>query len=119
MTYIDAMLAAVPEANKESYITHAREVSPIFIEYGALKVVDAWGETVPEGEVTSMPQAVKKAADEVVVFSYIIWPSKEVRDEGMGKAMQDPRMSPDNCPMPFDGKRLIFGGFDVINELTG
>lgn len=77
-------------------------------------MVDCWGDDVPEGEVTSFPLAVKCQENEVVCFSWITWPSKEARDAGMAKAMEDPRFSSENNPMPFDGKRMIFGGFDVI-----
>lgn len=86
----------------------------IFKELGALKVVECWGDDVPDGEVTSFPMAVKCRDDETVVFSWLIWPSKQVRDAGMAKMMEDPRMQPDVNPMPFDGKRMIFGGFETI-----
>ncbi|EPC03983.1 RNA signal recognition particle 4.5S RNA [Litchfieldella anticariensis FP35 = DSM 16096] len=114
MTYVDGFVAAVPTANREKYIKHASDAVAVFKEYGALKVVECWGDDVPEGEVTSFPMAVKRQPDEAVVFGWIIWPSREVRDQAMAKAMEDPRMQPDVNPMPFDGKRLIYGGFDVI-----
>ncbi|MGB6177294.1 MAG: DUF1428 domain-containing protein, partial [Methylocella sp.] len=88
----------------------------VFKEHGALKVVDCWEDDVPEGELTSFPMAVKRKDGEAVVFGWILWPSRIVRDEGMKKAMVDPRMQPDNNPMPFDGKRLIYGGFEMIVE---
>ncbi|HYG86365.1 MAG TPA: DUF1428 domain-containing protein [Azospirillum sp.] len=116
MTYVDGFVAAVPTANKEKYIKHAQEAAAVFKEHGALKVVECWGDDVPDGEVTSFPMAVKKAADETVVFAWILWPSKEVREEGMKKAMEDQRLKPDRNPMPFDGKRLIYGGFETIVE---
>src|SRR6266567_3134177 len=72
------------------------------------------GDDVPDGKVTSFPMAVKRKDDETVVFSWIIWPSRKVRDEGMKKVMADPRLQPDKNPMPFDGKRLIYGGFEMI-----
>jgi uncharacterized protein YbaA (DUF1428 family) len=80
----------------------------------AVKVVECWGNDVPDGTTTSFPMAVKRKEDETVVFSWITWPSRKVRDEGMKKAMADPRLQPDRNPMPFDGKRLIYGGFEVI-----
>ena len=88
-----------------------------FKEFGALNTVDCWGDDVPDGEVTSFPMAVKKQDDETVVFSWIVWPDKATRDAGMEKMMTDPRMQEDVNPMPFDGKRLIFGGFDIISEI--
>ena len=118
MSYVDGFVAAVPNANKEAFIKHAKEAAEVFKEYGALKQVECWGDDVPDGEVTSFPMAVKCKPDETVVFSWIIWPSKEKRNEGMGKAMEDPRMDPENSPMPFDGKRVIYGGFEMIFEAS-
>ncbi len=114
MTYIDGFVAAVPTANKAEYLEHATKASVVFKRHGALKLVETWGDDVPDGEVTSFPMAVKCGADETVVLSWIVWPSKAVRDAGMQKIMHDPDMQPDVNPMPFDGKRLIYGGFDVI-----
>jgi uncharacterized protein YbaA (DUF1428 family) len=114
MAYVDGFVAAVPTANKEVYTQHAEKAADVFKEYGALQVVECWGDDVPDGEVTSFPMAVKRQADEVVVFGWIRWPSREVRDRGMEKVMSDPRMQPDSNPMPFDGMRMIYGGFDVI-----
>jgi uncharacterized protein YbaA (DUF1428 family) len=114
MNYIDGVVIAVPKMNKETYIKHAVELANVFKENGALSLVDCWGDDVQEGEVTSFPMAVKCKDDEVVCFSWIAWPSKEVRDNGWAKVMEDPRLSSENNPMPFDGKRMIFGGFEVI-----
>ncbi|MGP8306005.1 DUF1428 domain-containing protein [Vibrio sp. YIC-376] len=116
MSYVDGFVAAVPTVNKEKYIEHAEIAAGMFIEFGALKVVETWGSDVPDGKITSFPMAVKAENNETVVFSWVIWPSKEVRDAGWRRVMEDSRMSPDNNPMPFDGKRLIYGGFDVILE---
>ncbi|WP_396587446.1 DUF1428 domain-containing protein [Bermanella sp. R86510] len=116
MTYVDGFVAAVPTDNKEKYLKHAKEAAVVFKDYGALTVVETWGDDVPDGEVTSFPMAVKCGPDETVVFSWITWPSKQVRDEGMQKVMEDPRLQPDQNPMPFDGKRLIYGGFEMILE---
>ncbi|ENM8381673.1 TPA: DUF1428 domain-containing protein [Vibrio alginolyticus] len=116
MSYIDGFVAAVPTANKEKYIAHAKIAAEMLREFGALKVVETWGSEVPDGEITSFPMAVNAESNETVVFSWVVWPSKEVRDSGWQRIMGDPRMSPDNNPMPFDGKRLIYGGFDVILE---
>ena len=116
MTYIDGFVAAVPTANRESYKKHALTAATVFKEHGALKLVECWGDDVPEGKVTSFPMAVKRKDDETVVFSWIMWPSRQVRDQGMKEAMADPRMKPDKNPMPFDGKRMIYGGFEMIVE---
>jgi len=116
MTYVDGFVAAVPTANREKYRKHAEDAVAVFKEHGALKVVECWGDDVPDGEVTSFPMAVKKKADETVVFSWVLWPSREVRDDGMQKAMADPRLQPNTNPMPFDGKRLIHGGFELIMD---
>lgn len=117
MSYVDGFVAAVPKANKETFRKHAEDAGVVFKEHGALSVVECWGEDVPQGEVTSFPMAVKCRDDETVVFSWVTWPSRAVRDQGMDKVMADPRLQPDVNPMPFDGKRMIFGGFEPIVEL--
>ena len=116
MNYVDGFVAAVPNANREKYIEHATKFAALFKEHGALKVVECWGDDVPEGKLTSFTLAVKREANESVVFSWVTWPSRQVRDEGWKKVMADPRMQPDSNPMPFDGKRLIYGGFQMILE---
>jgi uncharacterized protein YbaA (DUF1428 family) len=114
MTYVDGYVLAVPTKNKDLYKALAEKMAGVFKEYGALTVVECWGDDVPEGKITSFPMAVKCEPDETVVFSWITWPSREVRNQGMEKVMADPRCQPDQNPMPFDGKRMIYGGFDVI-----
>jgi uncharacterized protein YbaA (DUF1428 family) len=114
MIYVDGFVAAVPTANREKYRKHAEAAAVVFKEHGALRVVECWGDDVPEGKLTSFPLAVKRKEDETVVFSWITWPSRQVRDLGMEQVMADPRVQPDTNPMPFDGKRLIYGGFDVL-----
>ena len=116
MNYVDGFVAAVPTANREKYRKHAEKAAAVFKEHGALTVVECWGDDVPEGKVTSFPMAVKRQTDETVVFSWITWPSRQVRDDGWKKVMADPRLQPDTNPMPFDGKRLIYGGFETIVE---
>jgi uncharacterized protein YbaA (DUF1428 family) len=111
MSYVDGYLIAVPTANRQTFTDFARKFDPIFIEYGALRVMECWGDDVPTGKVTDFQRAVQATADETVVFSWIEWPDKATRDAGMKKVMEDPRMDPGNNPMPFDGKRMIFGGF--------
>lgn len=114
MNYVDGFVAAVPTANREKYLQHAQKAAVVFKEYGALQVVECWGNDVPEGKVTSFTMAVQRKDDETAIFSWITWPSKTVRDEAWKKVMEDPRFDPQNNPMPFDGKRLIYGGFEMI-----
>lgn len=114
MAYVDGFVAAVPTANRETYRRHAEAAAEVFREHGALKLVECWGDDVPDGEITSFPLAVKRKEDETVVFAWILWPSREVRDAAHPKVMADPRLQPDTNPMPFDGKRMIYGGFEVI-----
>jgi uncharacterized protein YbaA (DUF1428 family) len=116
MAYVDGFVLAVPTANRDAYKEMAEKVAPIFKEHGALSIVECWGDDVPDGKVTSFPMAVQKKADETVVFAWIVWPSRVVRDAGMKKAMADPRFDPSDTPIPFDGQRLIFGGFEVMME---
>lgn len=114
MEYIDGFVAAVPTRNKDQYIEHAREAASVFKEHGAIRLVECWGDDVPAGKVTSFPLSVKCKHDETVVFSWIVWPSREARNAGMEAVMNDPRMSDEINPMPFDGTRLIYGGFQMI-----
>ncbi len=114
MQYVDGYVIAVPEENKERYRTLAETAAVIFKDHGALSVVECWGDDVPEGKLTSFSLAVQRMPGEAVVFSWITWPSKETRDTGMAGAMKDPRMQHDVNQMPFDGKRMIFGGFKVL-----
>jgi uncharacterized protein YbaA (DUF1428 family) len=99
MTYVDGFVAAVPTANREIYKKHAEAAAVVFKEHGALKHLECWGDDVPDGKITSFPMAVKRKDDETVVFSWIIWPSREVRDQGMKKVMADPRLQPDKNPV--------------------
>lgn len=112
MHYIDGYVVPVPTAKRDAYRKVAEQAATVFKEYGALGVVECWGDDVPEGKLTSFPMAVQRKEDETVVFSWITWPSHDVRDEGMKKAMEDPRLK--HTDMPFDGKRMIYGGFEVI-----
>ncbi|MGH8055090.1 MAG: DUF1428 domain-containing protein [Stenotrophomonas sp.] len=118
MSYIDGFVAAVPTANKEKFLAHARTGDAVFIEFGALRVVECWGDDVPHGQLTDFFRAVQAKDDETVLFSWIEWPDKATRDVGMQKMMDDPRMDPAKNPMPFDGKRLIYGGFTPLLELS-
>jgi uncharacterized protein YbaA (DUF1428 family) len=117
MAYIDGFVIAVPTANKDKFLEHARTFDPVFIEYGATRVVEGWGDDVPDGKQTDFRRAVQGKADETVVFSWVEWPDKATRDAGMKKMMEDPRMDPKANPMPFDGARMIYGGFEQVVEL--
>jgi uncharacterized protein YbaA (DUF1428 family) len=111
MKYVDGFVVAVPAANKEAYRELAASAAPLFKEFGATRVVECWGDDVPDGKLTDFRGAVKAEEGEVVVFSWIEYPSKAVRDAANQKMMQDPRMKALGDRMPFDGKRMIFGGF--------
>ena len=117
MPYIDGFVIAVPTENKQKFIEHATKGDSVFIEMGATRVLECWGDDVPEGTVTDFRRAVQAGEDETVVFSWIEWPDKATRDEAMPKVMEDPRMKPEENPMPFDGKRLVYGGFSPVVEL--
>jgi uncharacterized protein YbaA (DUF1428 family) len=114
MGYVDGFVIAVPAANKEAYRSHAAAAAPIFKEFGATRVVECWGDDVPDGKITDFRGAVHAKEGEVVCFSWIEYPSKEVRDAANRKMMEDPRMEAMGADMPFDGKRMIFGGFAPI-----
>lgn len=114
MTYVDGFVAAVPTANKQAYIEHAETSAALFKAYGALSVIECWGDDLPEGKVNSLHTAVMRKDDETVVFSWVTWPDKAMRDAGWEQLMADPRMQSDANPMPFDGERLIYGGFEMI-----
>lgn len=113
MSYIDGFVLAVPTANKQKFIDHANLGDSMFLELGALRVLECWADDVPDGKLTDFRKAVQAKDDETVVFSWVEWPDKATRDAGMKKMMDgsDPRMDPEKNPMPFDDKRMIFGGF--------
>jgi uncharacterized protein YbaA (DUF1428 family) len=117
MSYIDGFVAAVPVKNKQAYKDMAVKAAALFKEFGATKLVECWGDDIPDGKTTDFKMAVKAEAGENVVFSWIVWPSKAVRDEGHKKMMSDPRM--DMKDMPFDGKRMIYGGFELLLDSEG
>ncbi|MBB5214483.1 DUF1428 domain-containing protein [Parapusillimonas granuli] len=117
MKYVEGFVLAVPAANKEKYRRHAEAASHLFKEFGAIRFVECWGDDVPDGKLTDFRGAVKAKEDEVVVFSWLEYPSKEVRDAANEKMMSDPRMKAMGEEMPFDGKRMIFGGFVPILDV--
>ena len=112
MAYVDGFVAAVPAANKQAYIEHAREAAVLFKEWGAIRIVENWGDDVPTGRQTDFMRAVAAKPDEVIVFSWIEYPDKATRDAIGQKMMSDPRMQA--MKMPFDGARMIYGGFETI-----
>jgi uncharacterized protein YbaA (DUF1428 family) len=116
MSYVDGYVVAVPAANKEKYRALAEKAATVFKEHGATRVVEAWGDEVPDGKVTDFRRAVNATTDEVVIFSWVEWPSKDARDVGMKKSMEDPRMGPHPDDV-FDAKRMIFGGFAPILDV--
>ena len=121
MSYIDGFVIAVPKANRQKFIDHANNADSVFMEMGALRVIECWADDVPDGTLTDFRQAVHASADEDVVFSWIEWPDKAARDACYAKMMDpanpDPRMDPAKNPMPFDGKRMVWGGFSPVVDL--
>lgn len=113
MPYVDGFLVALPRDKINDYKEMARKAGEIWKEHGALSFVECIGDDVPYGELTSFPRAVQAKEDETVVFSWIVYESREKRDEINAKVMADPRLKMDSASMPFDGKRMIFGGFTV------
>lgn len=112
MSYVDGFVVPVPQGKKEAYRALATKMKPMFERLGAVRVVECWGNDVPDGKVTDFKKAVKAEPGENVVFSWIEWPSKQVRDAANKQMMEDPEMK--NMDMPFDGKRMFFGGFEVM-----
>jgi uncharacterized protein YbaA (DUF1428 family) len=113
--YVDGFLLPVPKANIEAYRRIAEEAGKVWREYGALDYVECVADDVKSGEVTSFPQSVKLEPDETVVFAWIVYESREHRDRVNEQVMKDPRMTGmDPKSMPFDGKRMMWGGFKVL-----
>lgn len=125
MSYFDGFLAAVPKANKQAFIDHAKAADSLFIEHGAKRVVECWSDDVPHGKTNDFYTAVLAKDDEAVIFSFIEWPDKDVRDAAMAAIKADmesdnpdKRMSHEHNPMPFDGARLIYGGFAPVLDMS-
>ena len=121
MAYVDGFVIAVPTANKQQFIEHANKADSVFKELGATRVLECWGDDVRDGKLTDFRKAVQATEDETVVFSWVEWPDKATRDAAMSRMDElmktDDRFSPEKNPMPFDGKRLIYGGFAPVVEL--
>lgn len=114
MSYVTGFLLAVPEANKEAYVRASEEGWAIFSKHGCLGHMEAWGDNIPDGETTSFPMAVKLQPGEVVVFSWLIWPDRATADACFAVMQDDPDMK--GMDMPFDGKRMMWGGFSPVFE---
>ena len=117
MTYVDGFLLAVPRANIEAYKDMARKAGDVWKEHGAIDYVECIGDDVPYGELTSFPRAVQAKEDEVVIFSWVTYESREKRDEILAKVMADERLKGEAWKDIFDGKRMIYGGFNAFLEL--
>jgi uncharacterized protein YbaA (DUF1428 family) len=110
--YIDGFVIAVPTENRAAFLDHAHRVDAMFLEFGATRIVEGWGDDVPPGKVTDFRRAVAATDDETVAFSWIEWPDRATRDAAMERIRADPRMMAGE--IPFDGKRMIFGGFEAV-----
>ena len=122
MPYIDGFVIAVPTDDKQKFIDHARTADAVFMEQGATRILECWGDEVPKGQQTDFFRAVQAKEGETVCFSWVEWPDKATRDAAMAKMEElkkDPRMDPAKNPMPFDGRRMIFGGFVPVVALGG
>ena len=113
MSYVDGVITAVPTANRQAYTDYSRQCEVIFREHGATGYCDCWGDDVPKGKVTDFCRAVQATEDETVTFGWVAWPDKATRDAGWAKVMEDERMTK-LMTMPFDGKRMVFGGFEAV-----
>ncbi|AVR94658.1 DUF1428 domain-containing protein [Pseudoduganella armeniaca] len=117
MPYVDGFIVPVPKAQLEAYLALAQKAGTIWREHGALEFRECMGDDVPPGQLTSFPQAVQLKDDEVVFFSWIVYDSREARDRINKMVMEDPRMADMMSNMPFDGKRMIMGGFTPFVSL--
>lgn len=114
MPFLDITVIPVPFANKAAYLDHSRHTTTLFKEHGAIAVTECWGDDVPDGKLTDFKKAVALKDGETVAVGWITWPDRATRDAAWDKLMQDERMM--GAEMPFDGKRMIFGGFELVME---
>lgn len=123
MTYVQGFVIAVPTARKQEFIDHAAKADAAFVEHGAIRVVECWADDVPYGKVTDFYGAVQATGEESVCFSWIEWPDKatcEAMHARMEELMEtDPRFSMEHNPPPFDGRRMIYGGFAPVVDIRG
>ena len=117
MSYVSGFAAAVPQANRKTYVDYARVAGEYFRENGALRVVECWEDDVPDGKVTSFPMAVQRKDDEAILFSWIEWPDKATAQACFAKMGKEPQFDPAKHPMPFDGQRMIWGGFETVLDV--
>jgi uncharacterized protein YbaA (DUF1428 family) len=125
MVYVDGFVIAVPQANKQEFINHAKLADGVFMDLGATRILECWEDDVRDGKVTDFRRAVQAEDDEAVLFSWVEWPDKATRDSAMAKMDEmtkdpskvDERMDPEMNPMPYDGTRLIYGGFVPVVTL--
>ena len=121
MPYIDGFVIPVPTADRQKFIDHALKADSVFMEEGATRILECWGDDVPDGTLTDFRRAVQAKEDETVCFAWIEWPDRATRDKGMARVSErfrtDPRIGPEGNPIPFDGKRMIFGGFSSVVHL--
>lgn len=117
MKYVDGFVLAVPKAKKAAYIKFAKKSAALFREHGATRLVETWQDDVPKGKWTDFFGAVKAKKSEAIVFAWLEWPSKKVRNAGMKKMMSDPRANDFSAAIPFDGKRMIYGGFSTLLDV--
>lgn len=115
MTYLSIMMAPVKTSEREAYLEHARQMWPIFQKNGAISTHEQWGTDVPDGKLTSFPLSVKLEADETVVVGWVVWPDRETHDRAWQAMENDPAMQAHS--LPFDGRRMVFGGFETILNL--
>lgn len=114
MPFVDITVIPVKTADKDAYLAHSAKQSPLFRAHGAVGVTECWGAEVPDGQLTDFKKSVALQEGETVAVGWITWPDKATRDAGWSAIMQDPRMH-DATP-PWEGKRMIYAGFDVIAE---
>ena len=116
MTYFEGFIVPVPESNRDAFARHANELAPALKDCGVRRQLEAWGTDVPEGKITDFRKAVDAKADENVVFAWFEYPDRQTRDAANEKMMSNPQMAEIGGEAPFDGKRMIFGGFQAVVE---